>query len=47
MKKKLKNKTIRNSGSCNNLFGRVVSILEEARANVVRSVNTEMVWLIG
>lgn len=50
MKKKLKNKTIRNSGSCNNLFGRVVSILEEARANVVRSVNTEMVmayWMIG
>lgn len=33
-----------------NLFGRVVSILETARANVVRTVNSEMVaayWLIG
>jgi hypothetical protein len=33
-----------------NLFDRVVSILEEARANVVRSVNRNMViayWLIG
>jgi len=32
------------------LFGRVVSILEQARRNVVRSVNSEMVvayWLIG
>ncbi len=32
------------------LFGRVVSILETSRANVVRSVNSEMVaayWLIG
>ena len=32
------------------LFGRVVSILETARTNVVRSVNSEMVtayWLIG
>ena len=32
------------------LFSRVVSILEQARANVVRSVNTNMVlayWLIG
>ena len=32
------------------LFGRVVSILEQARTNVVRSVNSEMVvayWLIG
>lgn len=32
------------------LFGRVVSILETSRTNVVRSVNTEMVtahWLIG
>lgn len=34
----------------NDLFGRVVSILEQARANVVRSVNNNMViayWLIG
>jgi predicted nuclease of restriction endonuclease-like (RecB) superfamily len=33
-----------------NLFDRVVSILEQARANVVRSVNNNMViayWLIG
>ena len=32
------------------LFGRVVSILEQARGNVVRVVNTNMVlayWLIG
>ena len=32
------------------LFERVVSILEQARANVVREVNTQMVlayWLIG
>ena len=32
------------------LFGRVVSILEQARGNVVRAVNTQMVlayWLIG
>jgi len=32
------------------LFGRIVSILEQARQNVVRSVNAEMVvayWLIG
>ncbi len=32
------------------LFGRVASILEQARRNVVRSVNSEMVvayWLIG
>jgi predicted nuclease of restriction endonuclease-like (RecB) superfamily len=34
----------------NNLFKRVVSILKEARSNVVRSVNSNMVlayWLIG
>lgn len=34
----------------NSLFNRIVSILEEARSNVVRSVNTNMVlayWLIG
>lgn len=32
------------------LFGRVVSILEQAQGNVVRAVNTNMVlayWLIG
>jgi hypothetical protein len=32
------------------LFGRIVSILEQARGNVVRAVNTNMVlayWLIG
>jgi hypothetical protein len=32
------------------LFGRVVSILEQARGNVVRAVNSQMVlayWLIG
>ena len=32
------------------LFGRIVSILEQARGNVVRSVNSNMVtayWLIG
>ena len=32
------------------LFGRIVSILEEARGNVVRAVNSNMVlayWLIG
>ena len=34
----------------NALFGRVVSILEQAQGNVVRAVNTNMVlayWLIG
>jgi hypothetical protein len=32
------------------LFDRVATILEQARANVVRSVNSEMViayWLVG
>ena len=32
------------------LFGRIVSILEQAQGNVVRAVNTNMVlayWLIG
>jgi hypothetical protein len=32
------------------LFNRIAAILEEARANVVRTVNTRMViayWLIG
>jgi len=39
-----------NTTSDNTLFDRVVSILEEARGNVVRAVNTSMVtayWLIG
>jgi hypothetical protein len=34
----------------NKLFDRVVSILEQARSNVVRAVNSNMVaayWLIG
>lgn len=34
----------------NSLFDRIVSILEEARSNVVRAVNSNMVvayWLIG
>ncbi len=45
--------TMQNGGSQldgSGLFGRVVSILETSRANVVRSVNSEMVaayWLIG
>jgi len=39
-----------NTTSDNTLFDRVVSILEQARGNVVRAVNTSMVtayWLIG
>ena len=31
-------------------IGRIVSIMDEARANIVRSINTQMVtayWLIG
>jgi predicted nuclease of restriction endonuclease-like (RecB) superfamily len=38
------------SEKLNSLFGRIVNILEEARSNVVRSVNSNMVlayWLIG
>lgn len=38
------------ASGADHLFGRVVAILEEARGNVVRSVNTNMVlayWLIG
>ena len=34
----------------NGLFGRIISILEQARGNVVRAVNSNMVmayWLIG
>lgn len=41
---------IKNTTSDNALFDRVVSILEQARGNVVRAVNTSMVtayWLIG
>ena len=41
---------VRGSKSCEYLFTRVVSILEEARSNVVRAVNNNMViayWLIG
>lgn len=45
-------KHLRKSASSaeNPLFDRVVSILEQARQNVVRAVNTNMVlayWLIG
>jgi predicted nuclease of restriction endonuclease-like (RecB) superfamily len=38
------------SGAPDELFGRVIAILEQARGNVVRAVNTNMVlayWLIG
>ena len=41
---------MKNTTSDNALFDRVVSILEQARGNVVRAVNTSMVtayWLIG
>lgn len=47
--KKTKNKMVK-APSAHSLFGRVVSILEQARANVVRSVNSNMTiayWLIG
>ncbi len=47
--KKTKNKIVKKP-SAKNLFDRVVSILEEARANVVRSVNSNMTlayWHIG
>jgi len=43
-----RNKLIEPAGS--DLFNRVVSILERARKNVIRSVNSNMViayWLIG
>lgn len=42
------NKLIKPDGT--DLFDRVVSILEQARSNVVRSINNNMViayWLIG
>lgn len=47
--KKTKNKMVK-TDSANSLFDRVVSILEQARANVVRSVNSNMTfayWHIG
>ncbi|MFH1829968.1 MAG: PDDEXK nuclease domain-containing protein [Pseudomonadota bacterium] len=47
--KKTKNSLVKVS-SANTLFDRVVSILEQARANVVRSVNSNMTiayWYIG
>lgn len=47
MSKSNRKKTAKNPDA---LFGRVVSILEQARGNVVRAVNTNMVlayWLIG
>ncbi|OGS21407.1 MAG: hypothetical protein A2252_05495 [Elusimicrobia bacterium RIFOXYA2_FULL_39_19] len=50
MSKLNKNITGKNRLKDNHLFDRVVSILEEARSNVVRSVNNNMVmayWLIG
>jgi predicted nuclease of restriction endonuclease-like (RecB) superfamily len=48
-KKNTDNKPIK-TAALNSLFDRVVAILEEARANVVRSVNNNIVsayWLIG
>lgn len=56
MKKKVPQKTYQSESRAlilpgkGNLFERVVSILEQARANVVRAVNSNMViayWLIG
>ena len=47
--KKTKNKILKKTSN-KSLFTRVVSILEQARANVVHSVNNNMVaayWLIG
>lgn len=48
--KKTEKKIVKASPSLDSLFKRVVAILEQARANVVRSVNSNMVvayWLIG
>jgi len=48
--RKSKKALVKTSPSPADLFDRVVSILERARANVVRSVNNNMVvayWLIG
>ena len=45
-----KTKSVKIAESPEELFGRIVSILEEARGNVVRAVNSNMVlayWLIG
>jgi predicted nuclease of restriction endonuclease-like (RecB) superfamily len=45
-----KTKLVKIGESPEELFGRIVSILEEARGNVVRAVNSNMVlayWLIG
>lgn len=47
---KLKQPSVKSSPSSKNLFDRVVAILEQARTNVVRSVNSQMTiayWLIG
>ena len=47
--KKTKNKMVK-TDSTNSLFDRVVSILEQARANTVRAVNSNMIlayWHIG
>jgi len=48
--KKTEKKLFKTNSSLNALFKRVVTILEQARLNVVRSVNNNMVvayWLIG
>lgn len=50
IKKQKKSVTVRGDSDREHLFTRVVSILEEARSNVVRAVNNNMViayWLIG
>ena len=48
--KKGKNKIMIKTGTVNRLFDRVVSILEQAKANTIRAINHSMVlayWLIG
>jgi len=48
--KKIEKSLVKPNPISDSLFDRVVSILEQARANVVRSVNSQMViayWLIG
>jgi len=50
MTKPKRNTTVKKVEPPDALFGRVVSILEQARGNVVRAVNSNMVlayWLIG
>src|SRR3989338_1392393 len=50
MKKIHKTALVKTDASADKLFERVVAILEEARANVVRSVNNNMViayWHVG